>query len=39
MNVDCMPELHWTFGYPAVVAFTATVWVFIFRAFRRNDWL
>ncbi|MEU8514627.1 magnesium and cobalt transport protein CorA [Kitasatospora sp. NPDC048722] len=39
MNFDHMPELHWTFGYPAVLVFTATVCVFIFRAFRRNDWL
>ncbi|GAB7184306.1 magnesium/cobalt transporter CorA [Kitasatospora sp. Ki12] len=39
MNFDYMPELHWTFGYPAVLLFTVTVCVFIFRAFRRNDWL
>ncbi|GAA2752320.1 magnesium and cobalt transport protein CorA [Kitasatospora cinereorecta] len=39
MNFDYMPELRWTFGYPAVVAFTAIVCVFIFLAFRRNDWL
>ncbi|MEV8096486.1 magnesium and cobalt transport protein CorA [Kitasatospora sp. NPDC085879] len=39
MNFDHMPELRWTFGYPAVLALTATVCVLIFRAFRRNDWL
>lgn len=39
MNFDDMPELRWTFGYPAVLVLTATVCVFIFRAFRRNDWL
>lgn len=39
MNFDHMPELHWTYGYPAVVLVVATVCVFIFRAFRRNDWL
>ncbi|MEU8925398.1 magnesium and cobalt transport protein CorA [Kitasatospora sp. NPDC048545] len=39
MNFDYMPELHWRFGYPVAVAFTVVVCVFIFRAFRRNDWL
>ncbi|MGV9268623.1 magnesium and cobalt transport protein CorA [Kitasatospora sp. NPDC003701] len=39
MNFDHMPELRWTYGYPAVVLVVATVCVFIFRAFRRNDWL
>jgi len=39
MNFDHMPELRWTFGYPAVLMFVAVVCVFIFRAFRRNDWL
>ncbi|MFJ8622385.1 magnesium and cobalt transport protein CorA [Kitasatospora sp. NPDC093550] len=39
MNFDTMPELRWTLGYPAVLLFIVTVCVFIFRAFRRNDWL
>ncbi|MFJ1708044.1 magnesium and cobalt transport protein CorA [Kitasatospora sp. NPDC088346] len=39
MNFTYMPELHWTFGYPAVLLVIAAVCVFVFRAFRRNDWL
>jgi magnesium transporter len=39
MNFDNMPELHWTFGYPLVIAFMATVCFSLFRAFKRNGWL
>ncbi|WP_406194919.1 magnesium and cobalt transport protein CorA [Kitasatospora sp. NBC_01560] len=39
MNFDYMPELRWTFGYPAVLLVTVAVCVFVFRAFRRNGWL
>lgn len=39
MNFDHMPELHWTFGYPAVLALMATVCLLLHRTFRRNDWL
>ncbi|MEU9132179.1 magnesium and cobalt transport protein CorA [Kitasatospora sp. NPDC048540] len=39
MNFDHMPELRWTYGYPAVLALIVTVCVVAFRAFRRNDWL
>ncbi|GAA0698913.1 magnesium/cobalt transporter CorA [Kitasatospora atroaurantiaca] len=39
MNLDHMPELRWAFGYPAVLLVIVVVCVFVFRAFRRNDWL
>jgi len=39
MNFEHMPELHWTYGYPAVLAFVALVCVMLFRVFRRNSWL
>jgi magnesium transporter len=39
MNFDHMPELRWTFGYPLVMAFVATVCFVLFRTFRRNHWL
>lgn len=39
MNFDHMPELHWEFGYPAVlVAIVAVCWT-MHRGFRRNGWL
>jgi magnesium transporter len=39
MNFDHMPELHWTYGYPLVLAIMAGVCVTMFRAFKRNGWL
>jgi magnesium transporter len=39
MNFDSMPELHWTYGYPAVLAVTALACLLLFRVFRRNQWL
>ncbi len=39
MNFDHMPELRWTYGYPMVLAFTATVCLLLLRVFRRNQWL
>jgi magnesium transporter len=39
MNFDHMPELHWTYGYPLVLAFVAIVCTALFRTFRRNRWL
>ena len=39
MNFDDMPELHWSFGYPAVLAVMATSCVLLYRAFRRSGWL
>jgi magnesium transporter len=39
MNFDHMPELHWTFGYPLVIAVMATFCGLLYRAFKRNGWL
>ena len=39
MNFDDMPELHWRFGYPAVVLVMVSVCYFLHRTFRHNGWL
>ena len=39
MNFEHMPELHWTFGYPAVMALMVLVCSFMYRQFRRSGWL
>ena len=39
MNFDHMPELRWTFGYPAVLTAMVTAAAAMFRAFRRHGWL
>lgn len=39
MNFDNMPELHWTWGYPAVLLLMATVCILLHRTFRHNNWL
>jgi magnesium transporter len=39
MNFDNMPELHWAWGYPAVLLVMVTVCGLLYRTFRRNDWL
>ncbi len=39
MNFDHMPELHWAYGYPLVVAGTATICLTLHRTFKRNGWL
>ncbi len=39
MNFDTMPELHWTFGYPAVLALMGTACVLLYRGFRKSGWL
>ena len=39
MNFDHMPELHWTIGYPLVIAVMAVVCVLLFRRLRRSGWL
>ncbi|MFD0905796.1 magnesium/cobalt transporter CorA [Actinomadura sediminis] len=39
MNFDHMPELHWTWGYPAVLVVMATVCALLFRRLRRSGWL
>jgi magnesium transporter len=39
MNFEHMPELKWTYGYPAVVAFVLLICAALFRAFKRTGWL
>ncbi|MEU6772875.1 magnesium/cobalt transporter CorA [Streptomyces sp. NPDC046759] len=39
MNFDHMPELHWRFGYPLVMAVMAGACLVLYRGFRRNGWL
>lgn len=39
MNFDYMPELHWKFGYPAVVVVIVLICAVLWRTFRRNRWL
>jgi len=39
MNFDYMPELHWTYGYPAVLLAIALICTVLWRTFRRNRWL
>ncbi|QKW08985.1 magnesium and cobalt transport protein CorA [Streptomyces sp. NA04227] len=39
MNFDHMPELHWRYGYPMVVAVTVGICFSIHRTLKRNGWL
>ena len=39
MNFDHMPELAWTWGYPAVLTVMLCVCLLLYRTFRRSDWL
>ncbi|GIF11422.1 magnesium/cobalt transporter CorA [Actinoplanes teichomyceticus] len=39
MNFEYMPETHWRYGYPGLMALLAVVTVVLYRAFRRNGWL
>jgi magnesium transporter len=39
MNFEHMPELQWTWGYPAVLLVMFTVCSLLYRTFRRNHWL
>ena len=39
MNFENMPELAWTWGYPAVLLVMVTICFFLYRTFRRNHWL
>ncbi|MFI1567331.1 magnesium and cobalt transport protein CorA [Streptomyces sp. NPDC020490] len=39
MNFDHMPELHWRFGYPLVIAVISVACLVLYRGFRRNGWL
>ena len=39
MNFEHMPELQWTWGYPAVLLAMALICFALYRTFRHNDWL
>ncbi|MFF9377372.1 magnesium/cobalt transporter CorA [Streptomyces griseoluteus] len=39
MNFEHMPELHWVWGYPAVVAVMAVLELLLYRNFKRRGWL
>lgn len=39
MNFDAMPELHWVYGYPLVMAFMVGACVSLFVGFKRSGWL
>ena len=39
MNFEHMPELGWSFGYPAVLVVMATICFTLYRYFKRVGWL
>jgi magnesium transporter len=39
MNFEHMPELRWTWSYPAVLGVMVTVCTLLHHTFHRNDWL
>jgi len=39
MNFEHMPELHWRFGYPLVLAVILIVCLALYRRFKRSGWL
>ena len=39
MNFDFMPELRWRFGYPLVLGTVAAICLWLYRTFRKSDWL
>jgi magnesium transporter len=39
MNFDNMPELHWRYGYFAVLGLIAAIMVGLYVGFKRNRWL
>ncbi len=39
MNFEHMPELSWSFGYPAVLLVMATACTLLYRGFKRSGWL
>ncbi|MEV6341964.1 magnesium and cobalt transport protein CorA [Actinoplanes sp. NPDC051851] len=39
MNFEYMPETHWQYGYPGLIAILSIITVVLYRAFRRNGWL
>ncbi|MFM9595633.1 magnesium and cobalt transport protein CorA [Streptomyces scabiei] len=39
MNFEHMPELHWGWSYPALMALMVVTEVLVFRLFKRRGWL
>ncbi|OWW18531.1 magnesium and cobalt transport protein CorA [Noviherbaspirillum denitrificans] len=39
MNFEVMPELKWKYGYPAALAFIASLCAYLYRRFRKSGWL
>lgn len=39
MNFDYLPELHWRYGYPAVLAVIAAACTGLYMGFKRSKWL
>ena len=39
MNFEHMPELHWVWSYPAVIAVMGVLEVLLYRTFKRRGWL
>jgi magnesium transporter len=39
MNFEHMPELKWTYGYPAVVAAVLAICAVLYRKFKQTGWL
>ncbi len=39
MNLDHMPEVRWTFGYPFALGLMLVVSVALYLAFKRRGWL
>ncbi|MGW2211464.1 magnesium/cobalt transporter CorA [Streptomyces sp. NPDC001781] len=39
MNFEHMPELHWLWGYPTVVAVMVALELLLYRNFKRRGWL
>lgn len=39
MNFEYMPEVHWRYGYPVILAVILLVCLTLYRIFRKNKWL
>lgn len=39
MNFDHMPELRWTYGYPAVITVILVACTLLYRRFKKSGWL
>src|SRR5918912_1904658 len=39
MNFEHMPELHWAYGYPAVLGVIAVTCIYLYYRFRRSGWI